>query len=302
LNIAQIDDGSAKPKLVAMLASAGALLTVLPPEFIEARDLINSVIGTESNQSLPPQFPKELYSYFNRLGRSLRADESIEWAPESATNKAELTQPKRKRLVLAQHTTYEAGAEIVGLVEELDAGKKTGILRAPEGRRVPIAFDDPFFGELKAALGVPTRHVCVSGVGVFDVNDRLQSISSVREVDAVPHYPLTSAIEKLASLNDGWLEGHGVAPIADNLNSLSAGMAESFPNDLEYPSVTATEDGNVVLEWIRPHTRIELEVNFTDRKLELYATSLKSKKFEEKTFTTEQWQDAFARVSELLLS
>ena len=87
------------------------------------------------------------------------------------------------------------------------------------------------------------------------------------------------------------LAAHGC--IFSNVESL-------FPAGLDYPSITSTEDGNIILEWIRPHARIELEVNITDNKLELYATNMKAVKFEEKLFTTEQWLDAIGRVSELL--
>jgi hypothetical protein len=64
--------------------------------------------------------------------------------------------------------------------------------------------------------------------------------------------------------------------------------------------VVPTEEGNIVFEWIRPHTRIELEVNFSEQQLEIYATNLKTNDFVEETHPQTDWADAFAKASQLL--
>jgi hypothetical protein len=300
LHIERIDDGSAKPALVAMML-AGQLFSDLPAEITEAKDLINSVIATEATQPFPAVFPKDFYSYFNRIGRSLEDGESIEWLPDSPTNKTVLTPIKRKRLVLAHRETYEAEVNVVGLVEVLNTNQKTGVLRALEKEPVAFVYDDPFFSDLKGALGLKAEYVRVLGVGEFDVNERLGSITKIDQLERLPHYPVTAAIDKLANLSDGWLEGVGVAPKPEDLNWLTNAVASAFPESLDYPSVAPTEEGNVILEWILPKARIELEVNFAAKQLELYASYLDSDNFMEKTFGINRWQDAFGAVEGLLL-
>jgi hypothetical protein len=251
-NIERIDDGSAKPALVAMML-AGQLVSNLPTEITESKDLINSVIATEAGQQFPASFPKDFYSYFNRIGRSLEEGEFIEWLPDSPTNKTVLTPTKRKRLVLAHRETYEAEVNVVGAVEELDAKKKTGTLRTFDQEPVTFVFDDPFFSDLKDALGSRVLQARVRGVGVFDVNDRLGAITVIEQLECVPHYPLVSGIDKLSTLADGWLEGSGVAPKPDDLNWLTNEVSKSFPESLAYPSVAPSEEGNVIFEWILPY-------------------------------------------------
>jgi len=299
LHIERIDDGSTKPALVAMMLAH--LFINLPAEIIESRDLINSVIATESGQPFPANFPKDFYSYFNRIGRSLEEGEFIEWLPDSPTNKTVLTPTKRKRLVLAHRETYEAEVKVVGLVEELNTKQKTGVLRALEKEPVTFVFDDPFFSDLKDALGLRAQYVRLLGVGEFDVNERLGSITKIDQLERLPHYPLTSGIDKLSILADGWLEGVGVAPKSEDLNWLTNEIAKAFPESIAYPSVAPTEEGNVVLEWILPKARIELEVNFANQQLELYASYLDSDIFVEKTFENTQWPEAFGHVEGLLL-
>ena len=106
---------------------------------------------------------------------------------------------------------------------------------------------------------------------------------------ATPETDGVNGIEALTNLQDGWLEGGGKAPEHERLTGLMNEMVRVFPADLEYPAVMPTEDGNVVFEWIRPHARIELEVNFAGGQLELYASNLKTDQFVEKTYPQNGW-------------
>lgn len=300
LHLQRIDDGSAKPAIVAMMM--GTLFQNLPAEIHEAKELINQVIATEAGQIFPAAFPKDLYSYFNRIGRSLDQGESIEWLPDSPTNKTVLTPVKRKRLVLAHRETYEAEVNVSGLVESLDTKKRTGTLSSLGNQTVTFAFDDPFFSDLKEALGNGRLNVSIKGVGVFDVNDRLNAITEIDQLELLPHLELVGGIEALIDLKDGWLEGGGKAPVHDRLFWLANEMVRAFPADLEYPAVVPTEEGNVVFEWIMPQARIELEINFADKQLELYATNLDTDQFVEALFKQEEWQNAFEKVASLLVA
>lgn len=298
LHLERVDEGSAMPLLA--LVVAGALVNPLPLEFAEAKSLINEVIATGESEKLPVAFPKELYSYFNRIGRSLEASERLEWTPGNTANPSALTPAKRKRLALAVGATYEAEVDIVGQVYTLNTDRCEGQLRTGENDRVTFEYDEPFLGELKKALGNRVLYAHIEGVGVFDVNDRLKSIKEIGQLEVIPHYALTSAIDALNLLENGWLEGHGVAPDSKNLARLSEELIESFPLGIDYPAVVPTEDGNVSLEWIRPSARIELEVNFAGNRLELYATDIESDMFVDESFEAEDWAGAFEKITYLL--
>ena len=164
----------------------------------------------------------------------------------------------------------------------------------------PRVYDDPFFTDIKEALGNPVVHVRARGIGVFDVNERLCSIIEIDQLDCLPHYDLVSKIDALALLTDGWLEGCGIAPTNVNINWLTNSVVQHFPKDLEYPSIVPTEDGNVIFEWIRPRSRIELEVNFSNNQIELYATDIANNEFIEALYSQEQLDVAFGNVKRLL--
>ncbi len=298
LHLQRVDDGSVKPLLA--LVMAGALVNPLPIEFSRAKDLINQVIATGETEKLPVSFPKELYSYFNRIGRSLEAGERLEWTPDNPDNPSALTPAKRKRLALAVGATYEAEVDIVGQVFNLNTEKSEGQLRTGENERVSFEYDPPFLVELKKALGNSILYAHIGGVGVFDVNDRIKSIKEIEQLEIVPHYALTSAIDDLNGLENGWLEGHGVAPDPANLARLTEELIDAFPQGIDYPAVVPTEDGNVSLEWIKPSARIELEVNFADGRLELYATDIQTDTFVDDSFDMGDWAGAFVKITSLL--
>lgn len=298
LHLEKVDEGSAKPLLA--LVMTGALVNPLPAEFDEAKTLINEVIATGETEKLPVAFPKELYSYFNRIGRSLEPGERLEWTPDNAANPSALTPSKRKRLALAVGATYEAEVDIVGQVFSLNTEKTGGQLRTGDNKIVSFDFDQPFLNELKAALGNRILYAHIQGVGVYDANDRLKSIKEIEQLEVVPHYALTSAIEDLNNLKDGWLEGRGKAPLGLYLSMLADELAEVFPPGIDYPAVVPTEEGNVSLEWIKPSARVELEANYKENRLELYATDIDTDTFVEESFDRTDWTGAFARITALL--
>jgi hypothetical protein len=91
-----------------------------------------------------------------------------------------------------------------------------------------------------------------------------------------------------------------VAPDRSRLELLSDRLVEVFPPGIDYPAVVPTGEGNVCLEWIMPAARVELEVNFAENRLELYATNIEAETFVEDTFSIEDWQGAFGKITELL--
>lgn len=114
----------------------------------------------------------------------------------------------------------------------------------------------------------------------------------------LPHL-VTARVEALAALKPGWLAGQGVGIQARHLEQLRHGLA-ALPEGMPLPTLAPTEDGHVILEWIRPRVRVELEVNFSDQRLELYAADFDTNVFVEDSFECAAWAAALARVATLL--
>ncbi|MDB6134454.1 MAG: hypothetical protein JWM59_2697 [Verrucomicrobiales bacterium] len=118
--------------------------------------------------------------------------------------------------------------------------------------------------------------------------------------EILPSCALTSAVDKLIGMQDGWLEGGGTAPARKTCPPCPKTWWSFSLLKCLTPGVVPTEEGNVSLEWIRPAAGIGLEVNFVDRPLELYPTDPSTDTFAEEHFGWEEWPQAFEKISALL--
>jgi hypothetical protein len=74
---------------------------------------------------------------------------------------------------------------------------------------------------------------------------------------------IAQQFDELARLEDGWCDGHGIAPDRDKLKAIARKMADSYPKALPMPSIVPTQDGNLLLEWDvcgYPSTDIDLGI------------------------------------------
>ena len=70
-----------------------------------------------------------------------------------------------------------------------------------------------------------------------------------------------SRLDELRDLQDGWLDGEGVAPDHAGLDWLSGTFKRHYPDDLQLPHTYPTEDGGISLEWSLGACEIDIEVD-----------------------------------------
>lgn len=267
LHLSRVDDGSARPLL--SLVTAGALLLGegVNPYFERARDLIAKCVAGTDGQ-LPPEFPKELLSHFNHVGRSLREAEAMEF-PVSSGVVATLTPARRKQLVLAIDKVYEREIELVGTIGEADWEKSTFRLRLSDDSSTVISMP-PAFHEQARMYGGKTRHqVTVNGVGAFDSWDRLQKVISVDSIEVQPDFILNARFDGLTILKDGWLDGYGKAPDQEHLSTFSSRMVGHFPDEVPLPTLVPTPEGDLLMEWDLPGSP-SVDIRLTEAKAEFH--------------------------------
>ena len=259
LHIEKVDDGSARPLL--SIVTAGTLaLGEGQPYFERARDLVELCIASPDG-SLPADFPKDLLSHFNRLGRSLKEGEKMELGA------ATLTPYRRKHLVLAADKTYERDIEICGSIEEVDWKKSTFRLRSEDGKATNVPMAGHFHDDARKYGGKPRDLVSVKCSAAYDSYENLQRVIEVKQIDVQTNYKLFNRFEELAALEDGWLDGDGVAPDKQKLVCISEILVGSYPGDIPIPAIFPTPDGNLLLEWQlpgEPSCEIDLEAMVAD--------------------------------------
>lgn len=253
LDIVRIEEGSTQLALAtialssALSAGTADLVGGEQIYFEKARELISECVAAPEN-ALPANFPKELLVHFNRLGRSLRSDETLE-LPRSNAASATLTQDKRKQLVLAAEQVYEREVTLVGAIVEVDAEKASFRLRLRDGGSTVVPMPDSFLNNARLHLGRPRDLVIVSGVAAYDSWEHLQKVITVESFEVVKNYEMALRFDDLSQLKDGWFEGMGYALNQEKLSLVAEKLVGAYPDRLLLPAIFPTQEGNLLLEW-----------------------------------------------------
>jgi hypothetical protein len=247
LHIEKIDPGSAKPMLALVMAGSLALVGGTGTYFERARDLVSECIAS-ADGAIPSQFPRELLSHFNQVGRSLRDGESMQ-LPRAGAADATLTPERRKKLVLAVDGVYEKEVDLLGAIEEADWTKSTFRLRPPDGSPITVPMPEQFHSKAREYGGRSRHLVAVSGIATYDSRDRLQSVVNVSSLEIQPNYVLASRFDELAELEHGWYDGAGYAMSREALNAVAEKFTAFFPEHTPLPTIVPTQQGNLLFEW-----------------------------------------------------
>ena len=297
LKLTGIDDGSVIP-VISLFIAASTLL--LPPEnqiyFERARDdVVNAIGAAEQNQSVTEYLPERTLSYFDRMGRSLRDGEAIEFTTPTRQTPARLTKETRRTLVLASSGVRELTEEtsIRGTVPEADQDDMTFEIQLVDGRKVnaPIAAQhldtiiDAFNGYKTGA------RVLLEGVGRHNRSGRLLGFDSIEHVSILDALDIPARLDELRFLKDGWLEGRGQAPSHEGLDWMLQAFGQYYPDDLQLPFLYPTEEGEIQVEWSHGPNEVTLEIDLGTHSGRWHALNMKTDGDESRTLTLDNAAD-----------
>lgn len=281
LKLTGLEDGSA----IAVISLIVTSMTLLPPDnkqyFTRAKDSIVSAIeAAEQNKSITNYLPETALSYFDRIGRSLRDGEAIEFTTSAPSKPARLTKESRLKLLLAATTLREYTDEtsVIGTIPEVDQDDLTFEIQMIDGRKVkaPMATQhikiilDAFNGYKVGA------RVQLQGIGKFSRQGKLQGFESIEHVSALDPLDVSARLDELRCLKDGWLDGKGIAPKHDRLDWLTQVFGKYFPDDLPLPYIYPTAEGGVQAEWSFKPNEITLEMDLGAQSAEWHSLNLET--------------------------
>lgn len=239
--------------------------------FEEAVEHIVDVIeqAGQGAEHLNGKIPPHYMAYFNRLGRSLRPNETLEITTRNK-NTANLTQNIREVLARRSGNNIMRDITIRGVVSGVDAKAMKFQLEPIHGRTISkCPFLEQHSETVLAALHSyktdkdHAMQVRLQITGAYDKQDRLQRVESVRSIDPLNPLDVDARLDEFRNLRDGWLDGDGMAPKHSNLDWLSSVFGRYYPGDLPLPHTYPTVNGGVSLEWSfdvrEAHVEIDLE-------------------------------------------
>jgi hypothetical protein len=266
LRLTGVEEGSAIP-VISIFFSDGTLFGSDVRQFFdEAREsIIGAIDAAERQASVLNHLPDKVLGYFDRLGRSLRDGEAIEFSAPEHGSPVRLTKETRRRLVLASVRVNAVTEEtsVCGRVPEVDQDDQTFELQLEDGRKVKAPLAAPHADAIFDAFngyksGVRSQ---VDGIGKFSRSDKLIEIESIERIVLLDPLDIPSRLDEFARLEDGWLEGIGRAPDKHGLAWLAAEFERQYPDDLPRPYLYPMEDGGVQAEWVLGDAEASLDID-----------------------------------------
>jgi hypothetical protein len=296
LKLTGIEEGSAIPVISLVVAA----MTLFPPEnqayFERARDSIIDAIGAaERNQSITDYLPERSLSYFDRIGRSLRDGEAIEFTAPDRPAPAKLTKETRRRLVLASSKVkgLTEATEVRGTVPEADQDDMTFEVQLIDGRKIKGPLDAQHFDTIIEAFNnyqTGTR-ILLQGIGQFNRNERLLSFDSIEHVSILDTLDIPARLEELRSLKDGWLEGQGQAPSLEGMEWLARAFGRHYPDDLQLPFLYPTAERGIQAEWSLPPNEVTLNIDLEKKSGDWHTLNTETDDEESRELTLQEADD-----------
>ena len=238
--------------------------------FEQARDaIIDAISAAETDTLTQEHLPSKYLEYFDRIGRGLRDEESIEFSSPTRRQPARLTKDTRRKLVLASRIR-EVTEEVYirGYIPEADQRRMSFEVQLLGGHRIqsPIQYQhlqvvlDVFNGYKK------DHKALISGLGKYDRDGHLIRLESIEEITPLDPLDVASRLYELQALTDGWLDGEGLAPANDSLDWLSQQFEQLYPDDLPLPSLFPTPEGGIEAEWSLGARSIIFEIDLNSHR------------------------------------
>ncbi|MCX2453650.1 hypothetical protein OQX61_20430 [Pedobacter sp. PLR] len=284
LNLDKIEDGSA----ILNFFLATSLLTspILGEDshaytyFEKAKNRVIAVVAAaEKGEDIRSVLPVKYLTYFNRIGRNLKDDESIYLNPSTSSNGVKLNKSTRNKIVLSvsSDSTYTDNFAITALITSINKVDKNFTLII-DGQRITAKLDHTNFKTVITTFTefYSNTYVSIEGEGLYNRNDKLIKINSITTMDILDPLDVSLRLSELSKLKDGWYNHEGIAPKEANLIKFENLFKESFSESLPLPTIFPTLEGNIQLEWTLGTKEISLEVNLDDFNAEFMSVDVNS--------------------------
>ena len=278
VKLTEINEGSAVAKLVLYVA-----LTLLPLEnqecYEKARNsIINAVNAAQFNEAITQHLPANLLGYFDRIGRSLRQDEAMEFNPADQARPASLNRETRKKLLcLSQERELTEEVLIRGQIPEFDQEKATFTLLLKDGQRISAAAPQQHFETIMEAFNgfLKGGKVSIQGVGRFNRMSKLQTFDTIEHLNILDPLDVGNRLlDELGELGNGWFNGKGSAFPKAGLQWLTNVFTTFYDDSLPLPRLYPTVEGKVQAEWSTATHEISLEICLLTKNGELQIVSI----------------------------
>lgn len=311
LKLVDIGEGSAIAKFA--IASVVSLTPNLLLEnidnfsyFEKAKDKIVTIIESVNNGETPQEYDYRLLSYFNRIGRNLLDDESIDFGynyTSKVSSNAILNKITRKKLLLSseQKTEYTDSIKLFALIPEIDQKNNTfqietdlGSIKCPLTENIKDTVFTAFYEYKNKTF------ISLKGTALFNWNDKIQEVCKVESLDVLDPFDVSLRINNLLKLENNWYEGQGKALNKEHLTKFGNLFNSYFNNKLPLPAIFPKIDGNIQLEWKKEDKNVVLDINISSLLSEFFYYNSANESDEKEERITLSNKEGWDRLNRLI--
>lgn len=300
VNLTGVEDGSAILAFALSMSISGFLPPVEERYFIQAKDsIIEAIAAVEENKVLT--LAPELLRYFERFGRSLHTDESIEFLYSDKT--VVFSQQTRKKLLEAsQAQSWTEEITVKGHVSAVDKNTQVFDIELKNGNKIKAPFTEQYQQTILEAFNEYENKIFleIKGIALIDRAGVTKSIESIEQVSMLDSLDIANRLEELVALEDGWLDGKGAALNKQQVVQLNNYFDAHYSNDLPLPYLYPTAEGRVQAEWEINAWEVSLEIDLTSFAAEFHAFNFANHEEKELSLTLDS-SDGWSELNTVLL-
>lgn len=257
LRLTEVRAGCVEALIERPVPSSTARLFDAPDHHDRARGaVVEAFAALENDGTLPSAFPEGAVLALGQFGSSFAEDESCTVVTSDGPD-VRYTQVGRHRLLgLRDLGPARVERAVVGRVAELNADLQTFEVALRDGAKVPGRYDDPaLHAQLRRVLGkhVDAPTVRLTGEFLVDRHDTVVRVAELEHVETIvsDEDPSGARLAELLRLDDGWLDGDGIAPTVASIEAMRDTCAELASAGQAAVPLFPTPEGGVLAEVFR---------------------------------------------------
>lgn len=298
VSLSSVEEGSVFLSL-SIIYAASLVPPVEEVYFKQARDEIVETISLVE-QGKKPVIDTVYLRYFDRFGRSLRDDESIEFLHKD--NKATLNHETRKKLLEASKVqSWSENLTLKGYVPAVDKSNRSFEMQLINSSKIKINYLEQFQDDiLEAFKGYEKKSLLeIKGIAILDRTGSIKNFETLEHVSLLDPLDIEARIEELLLLEDGWLNGKGKALNKAQAQYIGNAFYINYDDELPLPYLYPTAEGGLLAEWQIKDWEVSLEIDIDSLRSEFHAFNLKTNQESDSIFRLNE-KDEWTKINKTL--
>ena len=236
----------------------------------KAKNVICNAVDASSDGSTRISAPDNILSYLGKMADYLTEDECIFFDTSSRPTPAKLMNKSKERLIqaISQGRTVRDEINLRGAIYEVNQEKMTFELRSLKQQRITGSFGEKYLQDIISAFNEykDGGKVLIHGSGEHKPEQQIATLDTIYDITELNPLDVPFQLGNLRNMQNGWLDGDGIAPLKEGLDWLADQFDANFPNNLLLPHVFPTLEGGVEMEWSHGRNAIFLEIDLVSHK------------------------------------